>query len=337
MAVSRLITLEQFIVEKEKEKSGAQGEFSMLLRDLSLAIKLIQREVARAGINDILGTTGQRNVQGEEVQKLDVFAHQILINFFSFRGQIAAIGSEESPELIPINLEKGKYILMIDPLDGSSNIDVNIPVGTIFSIYKRLKNSGPLEAQEYLQKGEKQIAAGYVLFGASTVLVYTTGQGVNGFTLDPQIGEFLLTHPNIKIPAKAQYYSINDADLYNFPQPLQDYLADIHQRSLQNQSPLSTRYAGSLVADLHRNLLKGGIFIYPPTQKKPEGKLRLVYEANPVAFIIEQAGGVATNGMQNILTLEPQNLHQRTPLYFGPIEEMNYLKNFEVQPKPLQI
>jgi fructose-1,6-bisphosphatase I len=328
MPNKRLVTLEQFIVEREKEISGVQGEFSMLLRDLSLSIKLIQREVARAGLNDFIGATGKTNIQGEEVQKLDEFAHHILINFFSYRGQIAAIGSEEAEEIIPINLQSGKYILMIDPLDGSSNIDVNIPIGTIFSIYKREKIGGQLTAEEFLQKGEKQLAAGYVLYGASTMLVYTTGNGVNGFTLDPQIGEFFLTHPEIKIPVHAKYYSINDSDWHNLSGALQNYLTDIHNRAASNANPLSTRYVGSLVADLHRNLLKGGIFIYPPTNKKPTGKLRLIYEANPVAFIIEQAGGAATNGQENILALQPQDLHQRTPLYFGSSLEMANLNKF---------
>jgi fructose-1,6-bisphosphatase I len=328
MPNKQLITLEQFIVEREREIGGVQGEFSTLLRDLSLAIKLVQREVARAGLNDIIGVVGKTNVQGEEVQKLDEFAHDILINFFSYRGQVAAIGSEEASEIIPINLESGKYILMIDPLDGSSNIDVNIPVGAIFSIYKRQKIGEKFTVEEFLQKGEKQLAAGYVLYGASTVLVYTTGNGVNGFTLDPQVGEFFLTHPQIKIPAQAKYYSINDSDWHNLPEALQNYLSDIRKRAASNINPLSTRYVGSLVADLHRNLLKGGIFMYPPTSQKPEGKLRLVYEANPVAFIIEQAGGVATNGKENILSLQPQDLHQRTPLYFGSSLEMVSLNNF---------
>jgi fructose-1,6-bisphosphatase I len=337
MPNKQLVTLEQFIIEREKEISGVQGEFSMLLRDLSLAIKLIQREVARAGLNEVIGATGKTNVQGEEVQKLDEFAHHILVNFFSYRGQIAAIGSEEAEEIIPINLQSGKYILMIDPLDGSSNIDVNIPIGALFSIYKRPNRGEELKTEDFLQKGERQLAAGYVLYGASTLLVYTTGNGVNGFTLDPQIGEFFLTHPQIKIPAEAKYYSINDSDWYNLPEALQNYLSDIRKRTAANTNPLSTRYVGSLVADLHRNLLKGGIFMYPPTNQKPKGKLRLVYEANPVAFIIEQAGGVATNGQENILTLQPQDLHQRTPLYFGSSLEMANLNKFFSQSLALKV
>lgn len=326
---SNLKTIEEFIVEQQQSMNAVQGHFSQLLRSLVLAAKLVNREVNRAGLIDILGKTGEANVQGEEVQKLDVFADQQFIKALSGSGVVCAIGSEEQDEIIEVDGTAGEYVVLIDPLDGSSNIDVNVSIGTIFSVYRRLTQPGePVEPRDYLQAGSHQVAAGYVVYGSSTMLVYTTGKGVYAFTLDPSIGEFFLSNESIRIPS-ATYLSINDSQFDDFTPELQAYLHDVRRRNTAKQYPLNARYIGSLVADFHRNLLKGGVFIYPGTLQKPEGKLRLCYEANPMAFLVEQAGGEATDGTQSILGITPRKLHQRTPLYIGSADEMNRIRHWQ--------
>jgi fructose-1,6-bisphosphatase I len=294
-----------------------------------LAAKLVSAEVRRAGLVDILGAAGTTNVQGEAVQKLDVLANQALLHCLGSRGNVAVMASEENeqPMVVERDPAAGKYMVVFDPLDGSSNIDVNVSVGTIFSILKRETGEtaarDPLE--DLLQPGLKQVAAGYVLYGSSTVLVFTTGHGVNGFTLNPSIGAFTLSHPNIRMPSSGAIYSVNEANADSFPEPYQRYLALL--RAGATGRTYSSRYVGSLVADFHRTLLKGGIFLYPPTKHYPGGKLRLMYEANPIAFIAEQAGGAASDGNGRILEIRPTSLHQRVPLLVGSREEMDLLKH----------
>ncbi len=334
----KIITLEQYIIESEQQFPFATGEFSQLLRDIGLAAKIVNREVNKAGLVDILGFTGDVNVQGEKVQKLDMFAHETFVEALSVGGQVCVIGSEENDEIIPVDnpqSQGAQYVVLIDPLDGSSNIDVNVSIGTIFSILIRTSPTGqPGTMEDCLQKGTKQIAAGYVIYGSSTMLVYTTGNGVNGFTLDPSIGEFLLSHQGMKVPETCNIYSLNEGNYRRFEPGLKEYLRHIKGKYDPNVRPYSARYIGSLVADFHRNLLRGGVFIYPAFVDKPNGKLRLLYEANPMAFLIEQAGGVATNGKERILGLEPETLHQRTPLYMGNEFEINlihyYLDKFAI-------
>lgn len=326
-----LVTIERHILEQQKKFPNATGELTNLLNDIAFAAKLIRREVVRAGLVDILGFTGSTNVQGEEVKKLDLFANDKIINAIGLHGRFAVMGSEENEGIIiPPKNETGHYALLFDPLDGSSNIDVNVSVGTIFSIYK-LKGNLPGKAciTDCLQYGYEQVAAGYVIYGSSVVMVYTTGTGVHGFTYDPTIGEFLLSHENIVTPKRGRYYSINEGSYEQFNEGTKNYLSYIKQEEGSSGHPYSTRYIGSLVADFHRNLLTGGIFIYPPTQKHPNGKLRLMYEANPLAFICEQAGGRATDGKQRILDISPKELHQRTPLYIGSEEEVITAEQFE--------
>lgn len=333
----KIITLEQFIIESEAEYPLASGEFSQLLRDVALAAKLVNREVNKAGLVDILGLTGEVNVQGEKVQKLDIFANQHFIEALAIGGQVCVIGSEENEEVIPVDNPQSRgarYVVLMDPLDGSSNIDVNVSVGTIFSVYERISPVGqPGTQKDCLQKGSKQIAAGYVIYGSSTMIVYTTGHGVNGFTLDPSIGEFLLSHPTMKVPEKCNIYSLNEGNYRKFQPGLKEYLRHIKGKYDPTVRPYSSRYIGSMVADFHRNLLRGGVFIYPAFIDDPKGKLRLVYEANPMAFLIEQAGGVATDGENRILDVEPEALHQRTPLYMGNHYEIElihqYLRRYE--------
>lgn len=313
-----LITLEQFIVERENDFPHANGEFSQLIRDLSLASKIVNREVNRAGLADIMGFTGDTNVQGESVKKLDVFSNDCFIEALAVGGQVCAVASEENDDLIILEgRQTARYIVAIDPLDGSSNIENNVSIGTIFSIYRRADIARPVALEEVLQPGVKQVAAGYVIYGSSTMLVYTTGNGVNGFTLDPGLGEFILSHPNLQIPEWGKTYSMNEGGMNSFPEGVRRYAAWVKEPDKATQRPYSARYIGSLVADFHRNMLTGGIFIYPGTADKPEGKLRLLYECNPLAFIAEQAGGVATNGVRRIMELQPGKLHQRTPLFIG--------------------
>lgn len=316
----RVMTLGQFIIERQADFPYAKGELSRLLRDIGIAAKIVNREVNKAGLVDILGDMGSSNVQGEEQKKLDVFANEQFISALSSGGECCAVASEENEELITINSAVSKnanYIVCIDPLDGSSNIDVNVSIGTIFSIYRRISTSGPITEKEFMQKGTEQVAAGYVIFGSSTMLVYTTGCGVNGFTLDPSIGEFCLSHPDLKTPENGAIYSVNEGNSVHFPEGVKEYIRYCQAEDKATKRPYSSRYIGSLVADFHRNLLKGGIYIYPATAKVPKGKLRLLYECNPLAWIAEQAGGKASNGHTRILEIQPESLHQRTPLFIG--------------------
>lgn len=328
----KIITLEQFIIESEAAHPLATGEFSQLLRDIALAAKLVNREVNKAGLVDILGLTGEVNVQGEHVQKLDVFANETFLSALTIGGQVCVIGSEENEDVIPVSNAQSRharYVVLMDPLDGSSNIDVNVAVGTIFSVYERITPmGGPGELGDCMQKGSVQVAAGYVIYGSSTMIVYTTGHGVNGFTLDPSIGEFLLSHPNMKVPAKCNIYSLNEGNYRKFEPGLKEYLRHIKGKYDPTVRPYQSRYIGSLVADFHRNLLRGGVFIYPGFIDDPKGKLRLMYEANPMAFLIEQAGGVATDGKNRILDIEPEALHQRTPLYMGNHYEVELIHQY---------
>ncbi len=330
MSRNRYIVLDEFIIQREKDFPYATGELSALLRDIGVAAKIVNREVNRAGLADILGQAGSENVQGETVQKLDVLANNTFINSLKTSGQCAGIASEEDEDIICIDEDgnRSHYVVTMDPLDGSSNIDVNVSIGTIFSIYRRISTKCPCTQEDFLQPGNQQVAAGYVIYGSSTMLVYTTGKGVNGFTLDPSIGEFYLSHPDIKIPAKGSIYSINQGSYLKFPKGVRAYIDYCLGIDNSNPKPYSLRYIGSMVADLHRNLIKGGIFIYPATDDAPNGKLRLLYECNPMAFIVEQAGGKATDGKRNILDLKPEKLHQRTPIFIGNKEMVEKAEAF---------
>lgn len=313
-------TLGQFIIEKQTDFPYAKGELSRLLRDIGIASKIVNREVSKAGLVEILGETGETNVQGEKVKKLDVFANEQFIAAFKAGGEVCAIASEETDEIIPIDSEiskSAKYVVAMDPLDGSSNIDVNVSVGTIFSIYRRKSLSGPGTLEDFMQRGTEQVAAGYVIYGSSCMMVYSTGKGVNGFTLDPSIGEFCLSHPNMQAKKDGNVYSVNEGNHLHFPEGVKKYIKYCQEEDKASNRPYSSRYIGSGVADIHRNLITGGIYIYPTTTKSPNGKLRLLYECNPLAFILEQAGGKATNGSKRILELDITELHQRTPLFLG--------------------
>lgn len=304
-------TLDRFIKRKQDDFPYATGELSQLLRDIALASKIVNREVNKSGLLDITGGFGSKNVQGEDQQKLDVIANIRFIRALKNGGQTCAVVSEEDEEIVNLNPES-RYIVAIDPLDGSSNIDVNVSIGTIFSIYRRISpGGGPVQVEDILQKGKEQIAAGYVLYGSSTMLVYTTGNGVNGFTLEPSLGEFVLSHTDMKTPANGKIYSINEGSWKHFDQEIRDYITHCKEEEY------TARYIGSLVADFHRNLLKGGVYLYPSTTKAPNGKLRLLYECNALAFIVEQAGGKATDGQTRILDLQPTEFHQRTPFIIG--------------------
>jgi fructose-1,6-bisphosphatase I len=320
--MAKIKTLGEFIIEKQSDFPYAKGELTRLLSSLRLAAKIVNREVNKAGlVSDILGSAGSDNVQGEAQQKLDVYADNQFIYALKARGEVAGVGSEENEDIIVFDDEvgrHGKYVVLIDPLDGSSNIDVNVSIGTIFSIFRRITPEGqPVTVGDFLQSGRKQAAAGYVVYGSSTILVYTSGNGVNGFTLDPSLGTFCLSHPDIRIPENGSIYSINEGNLNQFDEGVKKYINWCQQNNAAEKRPYSARYIGSLVADFHRNLLKGGIYIYPGTTKAPEGKLRLLYECNPLAFIAEQAGGMATNGKMPILDIEPKKLHQRVPVFIG--------------------
>jgi fructose-1,6-bisphosphatase I len=322
------ITVQQHILEEQRRHHPhATGEFSWLLSGITLATKIIADQVRRAGLADILGSAERTNVQGELVQKLDILANQALLHCLGNRGNVAIMASEENeePVVVPRDREHGRYVVIFDPLDGSSNIDVNVSVGTIFSILRREPDPQAARAplDDVLQPGHRQIAAGYVVYGPSTMLVYTAGNGVAGFTLDPAIGAYVISHEQITMPVQGSYYSVNEANADSFPEPYRQYLA--HLRSGAAGRTYSSRYVGSLVADFHRTLLKGGVFLYPPTAQYPNGKLRLMYEANPIAFLAEQAGGVATDGSRRILEVTPNSLHQRTPLLVGSRTEMELL------------
>ena len=317
----RVITLNQFIIDRQADFPYASGEFSRLLYHLAVAAKIVNKKVNKAGLVDILGDAGSENVQGEEQKKLDVLANEQFILACRNSGECCGVVSEENQESIIFDTDlakNGNYIVCMDPLDGSSNIDVNVSIGTIFSIYRRTSPRGEVaRAEDFLQPGRMQCAAGYVIYGSSTMLVYTTGSGVYGFTLDPSIGEFCLSHGNITTPENGTIYSTNEGYLQQFSKGLQTYIADCQKHVPAQKKPYKGRYIGSLVADFHRNLLKGGIYIYPATESAPKGKLRLLYECNPMALLAEQAGGMATNGRINILDIQPTSVHERTPLFIG--------------------
>ena len=327
----QLQTLGEFIIEKQRDFKYSTGEFSRLISSIRIASKMVNRAVNKAGIANILGAVGNQNIQGEEQQKLDVMANEIFIQALSQREVVCGIASEENDDFIEIkggeNSNLNKYVVLIDPLDGSSNIDVNVSVGTIFSIYRRITPEGtPVQLEDFLQKGINQVAAGYIVYGASTMLVYTTGNGVNGFTLDPSIGTYYLSHPNMKFPENGKIYSINEGNYKKFPQGIKDYIKYCQQE--EEDRPYTSRYIGSLVADFHRNMIKGGVYMYPSTSQSPNGKLRLLYECNPIAFLTEQAGGKASNGTERILDIEPKQLHQRVPFFCGSINMVNKIEEF---------
>jgi len=329
--MTKVITLGQFIIEKQADFPYAKGELSRLLRDIGIAAKIVNREVNKAGLIDILGNSGSMNIQGESQQKLDVYADEQFISALKCGGECCIVASEENEDIIFLDTDvskNAKYIVAIDPLDGSSNIDVNVPVGTIFSIYRRKSQEGQANLSDVLQKGTEQVAAGYIIYGSSTMLVYTTGKGVNGFTLDPSIGEFCLSHPDMKIPKTGHIYSINEGNYVHFPQGVKSYIKYCQVEDKATRRPYSSRYIGSMVADIHRNLIKGGVFIYPITSSAPNGKLRLVYECNPMAFLIEQAGGRATNGNERIVELDVNELHQRSPIFIGSEEMVKKAESF---------
>lgn len=314
---NRIVTIERHILDQQAAFPDATGTLTSILYDVAVAAKLIASRTTRAGLADILGKTGDVNVQGEEVQKLDEYAHKIIFQLNDHTGRLCAMGSEEEEELIPIptKYKTGKYVLLFDPLDGSSNIDYNVSVGTIFSIFKRKTESGPGTLEDVLRRGSEIAAAGYVVYGSSTMLVYSTGHGVHGFTYDPSIGEFLLSHPNITLP-KPKFYSANQGYESRWSEGVKRYTHWL-QGGEGNSKSLSLRYIGSMIADIHRNLLGGGVFYYPADTKSPNGKLRMLFEAQPMSFIIEQAGGYASNGREPILGIQATALHQRTPLYVG--------------------
>ena len=330
MAVSermrgKVVTVSRHIMEQERRYPEAAGDFSNLLTDIILAAKLIHRETSKAGLLDILGKTGETNVQGEEVMKLDEFANKTIYEALDHTGHLCVMASEENEEVltIPEKYPIGKYVLNFDPLDGSSNIDANVSVGTIFSIHRRVTpGEGPGTAEDCMQPGHRQIGAGYLIYGSSTMLVYTTGQGVHGFTYDPGVGEFLMSHEDIKIPKRGKIYSVNEGNACLWDEPTRNYIQ--HLKTF----PYKSRYIGSLVADAHRTLLYGGIFLYPADEKSPEGKLRLLYEAAPMAFILEQAGGMAVDGHGRIMDIEPTGLYQRTPLILGSEEDVKEYLSF---------
>lgn len=324
-----MLTLGEFLILNQKKHPNSTGEFSRLIHALRLASKVVNHEVNKAGIVDILGDVGKTNVQGESQQKLDVFAHNLFLKALINRNVVCGVASEEAPDFVKVNASsENNYIVLIDPLDGSSNIDVNVSVGTIFSIYRRKSNSKEtVVLEDFLQPGLNQVAAGYILYGTSTIFVFSSGDGVNGFTLNPAIGTFYLTHPNIKLNKRGHIYSLNEANFSTFPATIKKYLID----QKQQDAHYTTRYIGSMVSDIHRNMFKGGIFLYPPNIKYPTGKLRLLYECNPMAFLIEQAGGMAINMNKRILEIKPKALHQRTPFFCGNKEMVQilhkYLKN----------
>lgn len=315
--VERIVTIERFILENQPEE--AKGDFTNLLYDVALAAKAIAHKTNRAGLLDVLGRAGNVNVQGEEQQKLDVYADTIIYRLCDHTGRLCCMASEEQPDIlrIPPEYEKGNYVLVYDPLDGSSNIDVNVSIGTIFAIFRCLDRDNRGRLEDVLQPGRNMVAAGYVLYGASTMLVYTTGAGVHGFTLDPELGEFLLTHDNMMVPEPPKYYSVNHSYFGRWSPGVQRYVRWLSGRNGEDAPELSERYIGSLVADFHRNLLRGGIFIYPAEGNKPQGKLRLLYEAAPLSFLIEQAGGYGSTGYGSIRDVVPQDLHQRVPVFIG--------------------
>ncbi|GAB60873.1 MAG: class 1 fructose-bisphosphatase [Candidatus Jettenia sp.] len=333
MQKSKVVTIQRHIVEQERLHPNATGDFTCLLWDLTIAAKTISREVNKAGLADILGITGENNIHGDVVKKLDVYANEKIYKSMNHGGHLCIMASEENEDIIPIPDEfpKGKYVLLFDPLDGSSNIDANVCVGTIFSIYRRKTTGKESTIEDCLRKGTDQVAAGYIIYGSSTMMVYTTGQGVHGFTLDPSIGEFLLSHENIRIPSKGKIYSINEGNANTWDEGTKKYIAYLKENDPSTERPYSLRYIGSLVSDFHRNLLYGGIFLYPvdyKDPKKPKAKLRLLYEAAPLAFIVEQAGGKASTGKERILNIQATELHQKVPLVIGSKEDVLTYEKF---------
>lgn len=317
-----LVTIDHFLLEQQHKFKQATGEFSGLLSDISFAAKIVASKVRKAGLVDVLGEVGTANVSGDVVQKLDVFAHDVFVKVLGQGGRFAAFTSEESDEVMLSPQRGGKYILHLDPLDGSSNIDVNVSVGSIFSIYKRLNKKGKPTIKEALQVGRKQVCSGYILYGSSVMLVYTTGKGVHGFTLDSDVGEFLLSHENIRMPGVSKYYSINEGYSERWTKGISRFIVKMKKEGKK------ARYIGSGVADIHRNLLKGGVFLYPADSKNPQGKLRLMYEANPWAMIIEEAGGASSDGKKSILDIEPSEIHQQTPLFLGSKKDIEFIEKF---------
>lgn len=331
----QIVTLSHQIREDKQRHPEATGAFSSLLEHVGFAARLISREVNKAGLVDVLGLTGETNCQGEEVRKLDEFANDTLVEVLRHCRFLAGMASEEVEDFIPVAAEEpnddeasSRYVIVFDPLDGSSNIDANVSIGTIFSILKKTSSGPTAESQDFLQEGFRQLAAGYIIYGSSTMLVYTTGNGVHGFTLDPSVGEFILSHPVIRAPRRGKIFSVNVGNIQSFDPSLQRYLAYLTSDKNAQGKPYSSRYIGSLVADFHRNLLYGGIFLYPADAKRGVGKLRLLYEANPLAFIAEQAGGRASNGQRDILTLKPSGLHERVPLLIGSADDVTEAESF---------
>ena len=313
-------TLGEFIIEKQEEFKYSSGELSRIINSIRLAAKVVNYKVNKAGLVDIIGAAGEQNIQGEDQQKLDVYANEVFIQTLINREIVCGIASEENDDFITIegrdHGNNNKYVVMMDPLDGSSNIDVNVSVGTIFSVYRRITPMGtPVTLEDFLQPGINQVAAGYVIYGTSTMIVYTTGHGVNGFTLNPAIGTFCLSHPNMTFKKDGNIYSINEGNYTHFPQGVKDYIK--YCQTPEENRPYTSRYIGSLVSDIHRNMIKGGIYIYPPSLNAPNGKLRLLYECNPMAFIAEQAGGKASDGFKRIMEIQPTELHQRVPFFCG--------------------
>jgi fructose-1,6-bisphosphatase I len=330
--VNRIVrTLDEFTIQQMRDFPHATGELSSLLRDIGLAAKRVNVEVNKAGLVDILGDADLVNVQGEDVKKLDVYANNQFMGVLKHGISCAGIGSEELDDFIafddPIS-NQSKYVVMFDPLDGSGNIDVNVSIGTIFAVYRRVSQKGePVRREDFLQPGVRQVAAGYIVYGSSTMLVYATRRGVNGFTLDPSIGEFSLSHPDIRCPEWGKIYSVNHGNFFRYEKGVQSYINACQRREKSDGGPYTQRYIGSMVSDLHRNLIKGGIFMYPGTTDRPGGKLRLMYECNPFAFILEVAGGMAIDGRQRILDIVPTDLHQRSPLFIGSSGMMQELES----------
>lgn len=328
----KILTLDEFTIQEVRNFPKATGELSSLLRDIGLAAKRVNVEVNKAGLVDILGDAGSVNVQGEDVKKLDIYANNQFMGALKHGIACAGLGSEELDEIVVFDDEvsnNSKYVVLIDPLDGSGNIDVNVSIGTIFGIYRRVSEKGqPCNREDFLQAGNRQVAAGYIVYGSSTMLVYATRRGVNGFTLDPSIGEFCLSHPDIKCPDMGKIYSVNHGNFFQYNDGVRDYIHCCQRKTKTDGGPYTQRYIGSMVADVHRNLIKGGIFMYPGTTDKPKGKLRLLYECNPFAFIVEVAGGRATDGKQRILDIKPTELHQRSPLFIGSKGMMEELETY---------
>ena len=332
----RNTTLGEFIIENQKDFQYSSGELSRIFNSIRLAAKVVSYKVNKAGLVDIIGAVGEKNIQGEDQQKLDVYANEIFIQTLINREIVCGIASEENDEFITVkgsdNSNNNKYVVLMDPLDGSSNIDVNVSVGTIFSVYRRITPVGtPVTLEDFLQPGINQVAAGYVIYGTSTMLVYTTGHGVNGFTLNPAIGTFYLSHPKMKFPVDGSIYSVNEGNYVHFPQGVKDYIK--YCQLEEDDRPYSSRYIGSLASDIHRNMIKGGIYFYPTSSKAPKGKLRLLYECNPMAFIVEQAGGKASDGFSRIMEIIPTELHERAPFFCGSYNMVEKVEEFMYKAK----